>query len=1153
MKESFVFRSPMALVMMCLCLAVSAFAQGNLGGVTGIVSDASGAGVPDVTIKVISTATGRVSEAISGQGGTYTVPALIPGAYRIEAEKAGFRKTIVENVTVQTATVGTVDVTLQIGNIVESVTVNSANLELQTTNAEIGTTVETKALLDLPISLGGAAMTGASGRRQIENFLFLTPGVTGNQWNKSINGAPAFSSEVLIDGLDMQNLGAPGFIADSAPPYEAISEFKVQNTLYPAEFGLGYGVENFTMKSGTNEFHGDLFELLRNDKFDARGFFNSSKPPLRQNEFGGTIGGPVILPGYHNRSRTHFFFAYSGFRLRGGLPQGNLVSIPTMQERTGDFSDYPYPIFDPGTTRSDGKGGFVRDPFVGNIIPQGRLSQVAQRLAALIPPPDIPGAYFNNYVDRSNQPADEDDWSVKIDHQLTSKQQITGSFWWAKADLTVNGALAGPLNPGFRQTPTRGGGLRLNHVYSISPTVLNHLGFGYTPTKPTWTYWLKDSRKGNETLQIPGIPADANGYPEFYFDNPAYSSLGNAQENGFDPQNYRNWTINEDLNWTKGKQTLKFGFQYRYRSNKAADLDNRAGLFYVTSLGTSQPNDPNYSIFGNSFASLMLGQIDSSSRQQSAPTQLFRDSLFSWYVDDNFRLTKRFTLSLGLRYELPRYIEEEQGRTSVLDLARPNPGAGGRPGALKFQGDGTGRTGTSNIFGEYHMAFAPRLGLTYALNERTVIRAGYGIFRLYPNYGRINSGIFWNSGFGATLAVASTNSGIAPAFNLDQGFPLADLNLPNFDPAQNNNGSATYVNSKANRPAFMQSWTLDIQRQLPYGMMLDTAYVASRTTGTWTGLENINQVDPKYLSLGGTLRSDINSPEAAAAGIGSPYPGFSGSVGQALRPYPQYTTIWDMFQPTGYSTYHSLQLRLQKNLSNGLSFLTSYTLSKNIGVQGSDTFGDPFGGGGATALDTFNRKLDKAILGIDQTHVFVLSWNYEVPIGRGKRFGSNLNPVVNAVIGGWQLNSIERYQSGVPIAVSGGGNIPLFGGGNRPNWISDKVRTDMSMSDFDPAKDLYLNINAFGEPAPFTFGNAPKRLPNVRRPALYNEDFSLFKKFGLGHESRFLEFRAEFFNVLNRVVFGGPATNVNSPSTFGTIGSQGNEPRVVQFALKLLF
>jgi hypothetical protein len=1153
MRKIYAWHSLTAIITIWLCISNSLLAQGNLGGLTGAVSDASGAGVPDVVIKVINTATNKVSQVMSAQSGTYSVQALNPGAYRIEAEKPGFRKTIIENVTVQTATIGTVDVQLEVGNVVESVTVSSGNLELQTTNAEIGTTVETKALLDLPISLGGAATAGASGRRQIENFLFLTPGVTGDQWSKSINGSPSFSTEVLIDGLDMQNMGAPGFIADSSPPYEAISEFKVQNTLYPAEYGLGYGIENFTMKSGSNDFHGDLFELLRNDKFDARGFFNDSKPPLRQNEFGGTIGGPVILPGYHNRNRTHFFFAYSGFRLRGGLPTGGLVSVPTEKERAGDFSDYPYPIFDPGTTRSDGHGGFVRTQFPGNIIPQNRLSQVAQRLAALIPTPDIAGTYFNNYVDRSTQPANEDDWSVKIDHQLTSKQQLTGSIWRANADITINGALAGPLNPGYRQTPTHGGGFRLNHVYTISPTVMNHIGFGYTPVQPTWTYWIKDSRKGNETLQIPGIPADANGFPEFYFDNPGYSSLGNAQENGFDPQKFKNWVINEDLNWVRGRQTLKFGFQYRYRSMYVADYDNKAGLFYVTSLATSQPNDPNYSNWGNSFASLMLGQIDSSSRQQPAPQQYFYDSMFSWYIDDNIKVTKKFTLSLGLRYELPTYVQEQDGITSVLDLARPNPGAGNRPGALKFLGDGQGRAGTRNIFGEYHKSFSPRLGVTYAINQKTVIRAGYGLFRLYPNYGRMNSGIFWNSGFGATLAVASTNSGITPAFNLDEGFPLPDLNLPNFDPAQNNNGSAYYVNSRAYRPALMQSWTFDIQRQLPFGMMLDTAYVGSRTTGTWTGLENINQVDPKYLSLGGLLRADINSPEAAAAGIGAPYPGFSGSVAQALRPYPQYTTIGDLFQPTGFSTYHSLQARLQKNLSNGLSFLGSYTLSKNVGLQGSDTFGDSFGGGGATALDTFNRKLDKAILGIDQTHVLVVSWNYELPFGRGKRFGSSMHPVLNAVVGGWQLNSIERYQSGVPIAVSGGGNLPLFGGGNRPNWISSDVRTNVPMSSFDPAKDLYLNIDAFGQPAPYTFGNAPKRLPNVRRPAFYNEDFSAFKKFGLGSESRQLEFRAEFFNLFNRVVFGGPASNINNPSTFGTIGSQANTPRVVQFAVKLLF
>jgi len=320
----------------------------------------------------------------------------------------------------------------------------------------------------------------------------------------------------------------------------------------------------------------------------------------------------------------------------------------------------------------------------------------------------------------------------------------------------------------------------------------------------------------------------------------------------------------------------------------------------------------------------------------------------------------------------------------------------------------------------------------------------------------------------------------------------------------------------------------------------------------WTGLEDINQVDSRYLSLGNTLNADINSPAAIAAGITKPYPSFQGSVAQALRPFPQYTTIWDMFQPTGYDLYNSLQIRLQKRFSNGLSFLGAYTLSKNIGVGGSDTFGDIFGGGGGKGIDTFNRKLERAIENIDQTHVFVFSWTYELPFGRNKRFGNNWNSVVNHILGGWQINSIERYQSGTPIAVVGGPDLPLFGGGNRPNWVSPNVRTSVDMGSFDPAKDRYLNIDAFSQPAPFTVGNAPRTMPTVRAPALYNEDFSVFKRLHFT-ESKYLEFRAEFFNLFNRVVFGAPSTDVSSPGNFGIIGSQANTPRVIQLALKFVF
>src|SRR5581483_4258862 len=303
-----------------VALASPAWCQSNLGGLTGRVAHSTGAGVPAADLRITNIDTAAEVRISSSSDGAYLAPNLQPGRYRVAVSKEGFKTIVQEPITISTATVSTLNFTLAVGQVNESVTVEGGGAELQTTSAEVGTVMPTKAILDLPISLGGAATTGATGRRQIENFIFLTPGVTGNQWSKSINGSPGFSQQVLIDGIDMQNIGAPGFIAESSPPYEAVEEFKVQNTLYPAEYGLGFGVLNFTLKSGTNRFHGDLFEFLRNDKFDARSFFSSQKPSIRQNEFGGTIGGPVILPKYNGKDRTFFFFTYSGFRLHGGLP-----------------------------------------------------------------------------------------------------------------------------------------------------------------------------------------------------------------------------------------------------------------------------------------------------------------------------------------------------------------------------------------------------------------------------------------------------------------------------------------------------------------------------------------------------------------------------------------------------------------------------------------------------------------------------------------------------------------------------------------------------------------------------------------------------------------------------------------------------------------
>jgi len=1132
--------------------SLAAWCQGSLGSLIGRVTDSGGAVIAGAGVAIRNNATGIEQQVSTSSEGSFLAPNLQPGQYTVTVTQTGFRTAVLENVVVSTASATTANVTLEVGAVTESITVSGGATVLQTTSAEVGTVMPTKAILDLPISLGGAATTGATGRRQIENFIFLTPGVTGSQWNKSINGAPGFSQQVMIDGVDMQNIGAPGFIAEGTPPYEAVDEFKVHNTMFPAEFGGGFGVLNFTMRSGTNRFHGNLFEFVRNEKFDARPFFGgSTKAMLRQNEFGGTLGGPLVLPKlYDGHDKTFFFFAYSGFRLRGGVPVGAFVTLPTVRQRGGDFSDYPFPIYDPATTTPAGTS-FSRQPFANNLIPRARFSGVASRTIPLIPEPDF-DRFFNNYLSRANQPSTDDDWSIKIDHQMNSRQRLSGAYWWVKGNTQINGAVAGELNPNFRDTPTTASGLRLNHTYTISPTLLNRFGFGYTPTSPTWSRWRLDPREGNKVLRIPGIPETSRGYPVLTFAGPtAYASLGNANNNGTDPQHFENWSGADDVSWVRGAHQIKFGGSFRYRRMTALDRRNEGGTFNFNALSTSLPNSPDFARLGNPFASFLLGEVFSASAAVPAPTRVFNDQFLAAYAEDVFKLSRRVTLSLGLRYELPLYIKEKEGRVSFMDTARPNPAAGNIPGALIFLGEGQGRTGSKDIFRGYNVGFSPRFALTVSLDRKTVIRLGYGLFRVETAVGRFNSCAYWCSGFGLQPAYATTNQGVTPALHLDRGLPPNPATLPIFDPSLNNNGTVSLINWNASKMALMQSWTFAIQRDLPAGINLDLAYVGQKSNGTWTGLEVPNQVHPRYLSLGQTLTADIDSPAAVQAGIRRPYPGFRGSVAQALRAYPQYTEIQEMYQPTGFNFYNSMQMRLQKRHSSGVSFLVSYTLAKNLGLPGGDIFGDAGGGGGARGIDTFNRRLEKSLFN-DQTHILVSSWSYDLPFGRGRKFLSSARGALNHLVGGWAINAIQTYRRATPLGISGGPALPLFGGGNRPNWISNNVRSSVPMSSFDPARDRYLNIEAFSQPAAFTFGNAPRLLPNVRGPFFLNEDFSFFKNIFFT-ESVYLQLRGEFYDVMNRVVFGNPATNINNPATFGTIGGQANTPRLVQLAAKFIF
>lgn len=1123
--------------------------QGNLGGLNGTVVDTSGASVPGARVTLKSQATNQVVTTESTDSG-FVFRGLTPGVYHLEVEKTGFKKVVRESLSILTATQADVTVTMEVGNTAEAVTVSADTIALQTSSPEVSTVLQRQTLLDLPIQIGsGASTTGASGRRQPETFIFLTPGVVGTQWGKSINGSPEFGQEILIDGISAQLSSNPGFLAQSSPPYESIEEFKVQNTLFPAEFGRGFGVINYTLRSGTNRFHGGAFEFLRNDKLDARPFFNATRPIVRFNEYGGNFGGPIIIPKlYNGKDKTFFNFNYTGLRNSPPLP-GNLVSMPTADFLNGNFSRHVdsagalLPIFDPATTLADG----TRTPFPGNIIPANRFSRVARNTAALLPAPDLPG-YFNNYLARNANPVEDDIWSLKVDHLLSSRQRVSYVMWRSLNDQYVNSVLGrsgGPLGPWFLGN-TKGSNYRGNYDFTATPSVLIHIGYGYTKSNPTRRL---DDRKGNEIIQLPGIPRDNPGFPTFNINN-TYGGIeiGNSAQQPNDPSANISHAMVASLSWVKNRHQLKFGGEGRlmkFVNFAGTQNGGLSGAYTFSNLSTSSLTDPRFNQLGNAWASFLLGEVFSGQRFFPMGERTVQNEFYAYYVDDVWRVNNKLTVTLGFRHEIPTTVRDIDGRQSGFDPSLANPGAGGRAGALAFFGD--------RIVGNYYGQIAPRVGIAYTVTPKTVIRTGFGIFYSPGNATQI--GQFpgrYNAGFTFPQSFPNTSNGRVPAFNMDQGVPAFTGTLPNKDATLLNGASIDYMNPGANKAGYTNSWTFNIQRELPGSFLLDLGYVGSRSLRLPSGLENLNQVDISRLALGNTLNSDINSAAAVAAGIPLPYAGFTGSVAQALRPYPQYTGISNLAQPTGFSNYHSLQTRLQRRYSNGLSLLLSYTLSKTL-VHGAGYSNREIDAAGSPPLDTRNRDLEKRLASFDRKHVAIVSWTYELPFGKGKKFLGN-SRALDLLVGGWQLNGIHNFRTGAPVFIGGGGVIPLFNGGNRPNIVNTNFDTGVSGSDYDPgnaALQRKLDINAWAQPAAFTLGNAAPSYNMLRAYGSISEDFSIQKNFHL-FESHQLQFRTEMFNAFNRVNWGSPAANLNAPANFGRITST-DPPRSIQMALKYMF
>ena len=1131
----FRFISRAATLAVALILAgAPSFSQTERATIRGTITDTSGAVVSDASVVVTNQASGETRETVSSSAGVYQVPLLSPGVYTITAEVEGFKKLVRENVRLAVAQILGLDLTLEVGNVAESVTVSATAISLQRETTEVSTSINPKSYVELPLQV-----SGGSGR-SVENFIFLAPGTSGDTFNAHINGSQTLSKEIQMDGMSMSTSEVGGDPRVIALPPEAVQEFSLVTNNFSAEYGnTGGGVERLVVRSGTNEFHGNAYEFLRNDKLDARGFFAANRQIQRRNEFGASLGGPIA------KNRTFFFTNFHWFKYRSGAIN-SLGSIPTTAMRTGDFGELipagEGVIYDPATTTQVGTD-FVRDPFANNMIPASRHSNISMNIWDLVPQPDRPGI-FNNIFAQGNQRNDNRNNTVKLDHNLNSYHRL--SVMWTFGKVTDNGPFAvlpGPIRDsrdGLRGPLSHNG--RINYDWVVSPTVLFHMGAGIGRQDQLLANPETQGAGWPERLGLRGV--DNGAFPEIIID--PWNSYARNQR-GL-PTLSTTYLYSPSLSWTRGKHNLKFGSEIRKLQNNFTLLDHSGG-FRFSRNETALPGSA--ATTGNVLASFLLGEVDGGSFNIT-PMIGTRHSYYAWYVQDDYKVRPNITINLGLRHDIFTPLTEVNNRHSIMDPNAPNPAADGYLGALVFAGDCDVCTGTQRLVGNDTIAmtnFGPRLGLAWSIRDNLVFRTAYGM-SFFPTGGLGGSNAKAPSvGFSNTAVFQSLDGGITSGFNWENGFPQNFARPPLRDPGFATGGNVPWWNSSANKPLYTQSFNAGFQYQFAPTWLLDLSWVGNKSNRLVTGVFNPMQVDSRHLALGNLLTLPIDDPAVAAAGFSRPYPSFKGPLSQALRPFPQYNgLILTQSGNVGQSSYHSLQMKVEKEFSNGLFFLTSYSWAKTL-TDSSSALAGFFSTG---ARDQFNRGVEKALALYDVPHRVVTAFNYELPFGEGKAIGGNAKGALNKIIGGWQLNAIMSYQSGTPLLVTQNNATPIFASKQMPNMLSG-VDVELDRSNFDPATDRVLNINAFENTGRFVIGNAPSVLPNARSFPLYNEDFGILKRTPIA-ETVMIEFRFEVFNAFNRVRFAAPETsNVSNPNGFGLVGGQGNAPRSGQFSLKVLF
>jgi hypothetical protein len=1092
------------------CVAASAapvLGQIGAGVLTGVVRDQSGAAVPGATVTVTAASTNRQVVLVSNGDGVFAAPSLAPGGYRIDVELAGFKPVRRDGIRLATGEKARVDFTLIVGDVREQLTVTADAPMLRVETASLGTVVQQDQVAQLPLN-GRTFITLAS----------LAPGVAlppSSQFPR-INGGRPRTNEYLFDGISVLQ-PEPGQVA-YFPIVDAIQEFKIESNSPPAEFGrFNGGVINLTTKSGTNAFHGNAFEFLRNESLNARNFFQSTspvKPDYRRNQFGGTLGGPLA------RDRTFFFVDYQG--QRQSIGRTVISTVPTLLQRQGIFSEaiagrVPV-IYDPATT-----AGSTRTPFPGNAIPLNRMDSVALALLQRYPSPTSSGT-ANNFRRTDNEVDDQNQWDVRIDHKFPSdRDQVFARLTSFRDHFTPvtplrdgSGVTTGTLGP----QDTGAWSFASNYQRSFRSNVLNELRIGDT-RRTVERSAAELSSSAGAALDIPGIPSIArfpNTLPTFL--------IGGYQQLGSPPNTASSFNTNvtevaDSLTWLKGRHTFKMGFDWRWERLDVIQPPSPTGSFTFNAIGSDLPGVANT---GTPLASVLLGQVQNFSIDLQQSQIQERARFQEYFIQDDWKVSDRLTVNPGLRYTLNFPSTEINGQTAVFNLQTEQ---------LEYPGTNPVRPLKKNNFG-------PRLGAVYRLTDRTIVSSGYGV--VWIEMAGITTPFTTPTfPFLQTVSQRALDT-ISPAFVLQNGPTVAPIG-PTPDAGL---GQGVFAVDGTLGSGYVQQWNVSLQRELTANTTVEAAYVGSKITHVGIPDSNLNQLSVDQLALGSALLQRVPNPYFGVVPRSSSLGDPTIPLAQLLKPYPAYTTVSLYRNNVGTTRYDGLELGLRQRFARGVSYSIAYTRSRLMddasAVFDASILTGPIAN--YPIADSFNRAGERDYSTGDIPHVFVSSIVWDLPAGAGR--ARHPRGLLGAVVNDWTATTLVTLQSGVPIAVTQTTNFNAFAGFGvqRPNLVGDPT-----LAADQRTPEHWFNTAAFAVAPQFTIGSASRN--PVRGPSYRNVDLALLRRVPLGSPARAIEVRAEIFNLLNTTELGAPAT-VAGAANFGTI-TTALDPRVVQLAVKFLF